>query len=83
MCASDVSCSDVAGVVRCTLGGVYCSTTFFQHYREISLDERMVKSEIWQYIRDKVVKWGFKLLVLAGLKTSYAIQFTECRSAGL
>ncbi|KAH8031452.1 hypothetical protein HPB51_017224 [Rhipicephalus microplus] len=56
-----------------------CSATFFQPYREISVDERMVKSKarsgIWQYIRDKVVKWGYKLWVLADPKTGYTIQF--------
>ncbi|KAH8036522.1 hypothetical protein HPB51_001341 [Rhipicephalus microplus] len=56
-----------------------CSATFFQPYHEISVDERMVKSKarsgIRQYIRDKVVKWGYKLWVLADPKTGYSIQF--------
>ncbi|XP_070385975.1 piggyBac transposable element-derived protein 4-like [Dermacentor albipictus] len=56
-----------------------CSASLFQPYREISVDERMVKSKarsgIRQYIRDKVVKWGYKLWVLADPKTGYTIQF--------
>lgn len=56
-----------------------CSASLFQPYREISVDERMVKSKarsgIRQYIRDKVVKWGYKLWFLADLKTGCTIQF--------
>ncbi|KAH6944419.1 hypothetical protein HPB50_003020 [Hyalomma asiaticum] len=56
-----------------------CSAKFFQPSRELSVDERMVKSKarsgIRQYIRDKVVNWGYKLWVLADPKTGYTIQF--------
>lgn len=55
------------------------SAKFFQPERSLSVDERMVKSKarsgIRQYIKDKVVKWGYKLWVLADPQTGYAIQF--------
>lgn len=55
------------------------SAKFFQPQRSLSVDERMVKSKvrsgIRQYIKDKVVKWGCKLRVLADPQTGYTIQF--------
>lgn len=40
----------------------------------------MVKSKgrsgIWQYIKDKVTKWGYKLWVLADPDTGYTAQFS-------
>nr|XP_037274775.1 piggyBac transposable element-derived protein 4-like [Rhipicephalus microplus] len=55
------------------------SAKFFQPRKSLSVDERMVKSKarsgIRQYIKDKVVKWGYKLWVLADPQTGYTIQF--------
>ncbi|XP_071480251.1 piggyBac transposable element-derived protein 4-like [Diadema antillarum] len=51
----------------------------FQPGRSISIDERMVKSKgrsgMRQYIKDKPVKWGFKLWVLADADTGYTSNF--------
>ncbi|KAH7932092.1 hypothetical protein HPB51_029509 [Rhipicephalus microplus] len=45
------------------------SANLFQRNRDLSVDERMVKfkgrSGIWQYMKDKITKWGYKLRVLA------------------
>ncbi|XP_049517028.1 piggyBac transposable element-derived protein 4-like [Dermacentor silvarum] len=55
------------------------SAELFQPARNLSVDERMVKSKgrsgIRQYMRDKIVKWGYKLWVLADSQTGYSIQF--------
>lgn len=55
------------------------SASFFQPRRDLSVDERMVKSKarsgIRQYIRDKVTKWGYKLWVVADSRTGYTLQF--------
>ncbi|XP_065284782.1 piggyBac transposable element-derived protein 4-like isoform X1 [Dermacentor albipictus] len=55
------------------------SAEFFQPHRELSVDEKVLKlnghSEMRQYIRDNVTKWGFKLWVLTDSKTGYTIQF--------
>ncbi|KAH8021399.1 hypothetical protein HPB51_015579 [Rhipicephalus microplus] len=56
------------------------SAFHFQPDRNISVDERMVKSKgrlgIRQYLRDKVVKWGYKLWVLADSNSGYTVQFS-------
>lgn len=56
------------------------SPQFFQPHRYLSVDERMVKSKgrsgIRQYMRDKIIKWGYKLWVLADSKTGYTVQFS-------
>ncbi|XP_072140441.1 piggyBac transposable element-derived protein 4-like [Dermacentor andersoni] len=55
------------------------SAELFQPARNLSVDERMVKSKgrsgIRQYMRDKIVKWGYKLWVLADSQTGYSVQF--------
>lgn len=47
----------------------------FQPQRNLPIDECTVKSKvrsgIWQYIRDKVTKFGYKLWVLADSRTGY------------
>lgn len=56
------------------------SASFFQPHRDLSVDERMVKSKgrsgIRQYLRDKITKWGYKLWVLADSTTGYTVQFS-------
>ncbi|XP_042142454.1 piggyBac transposable element-derived protein 4-like [Ixodes scapularis] len=56
------------------------SCQHFQPYRNLCVDERMVKSKgrsgIRQYMRDKGVKWGYKLWVLADSSTGYTVQFS-------
>lgn len=51
---------------------------FYQPKKEVSIDERMVKSKarchIKQYMRNKPTKWGFKLWVLADM-TGYTVDF--------
>ena len=51
---------------------------FYQPRKEISIDERMVKSKsrchFRQYMRNKPTKWGFKLWVLADM-TGYTVDF--------
>ena len=53
--------------------------TFFQPYRNVSIDERMVKNKgrygFRQYIRDKPTKWGMKLWILADSITGYTCNF--------
>jgi hypothetical protein len=53
--------------------------TFYNPGQDISIDERMVASKgrfgMKQYIKDKPVKWGFKLWVLACSKTGYTYKF--------
>ncbi|KAH8025542.1 hypothetical protein HPB51_009482 [Rhipicephalus microplus] len=55
------------------------SSQLFQPYRNMCVAERMVKSKgrsgIRQYMRDKGVKWGYKLWVLADSRTGYTVQF--------
>lgn len=55
------------------------SCQLFQPYRNLCVDERTVKSKersgIRQYMRDKGVKWGYKLWVLADSRTGYTVQF--------
>ena len=50
----------------------------YQPLRELSVDERMVKSKarthLRQYIRNKPTKWGFKIWVLAD-PTGYTLDF--------
>lgn len=56
------------------------SAQFLQPDRSLSIDERMVKSkgrsEIRQYTRDKVIKWGYKFWVLTNSKSGYTVQFS-------
>lgn len=56
------------------------SAQLFQPNRDLSVDERMVKSKgrsgIRQYLKDKVTKWGYKLWVLADPDTGYTVQFS-------
>ena len=51
---------------------------FYQPRREMSIDERMVKSKarchFKQYMKNKPTKWGFKLWVLADM-TRYTVDF--------
>ena len=53
--------------------------SLFQPPCLLSIDERMVKSKgrsgMRQYIRDKPIKWGYKLWVLADAKTGYTSNF--------
>lgn len=56
-----------------------CST-LFQPYRNVSVDERMVKSKaktsgMRQFMKNKPVRFGFKLWVLADSITSYTWKF--------
>jgi len=52
--------------------------TYYQPLQHLSVDERMVKSKprchTVQYMRNKPVKWGFKLWVLADT-TGYTVDF--------
>ena len=52
-------------------------------HREISIDERMVRSKarfsFRQYIRNKPVKWGFKLWVLCDSHNGYTSDFSIYR----
>ena len=54
------------------------SIKFYQPLRELSIDERMVKSkartQFRQYIKNKPTKWGFKFWVLADV-SGYTIDF--------
>ena len=51
---------------------------FYQPQKQVSIDERMVKSKarchFKQYMRNKPTKWGFKLWVLADM-TGYTVDF--------
>ena len=51
---------------------------YYQPLRELSIDERMVKSKarsvMVQYMKQKPIKWGFKLWVVADT-TGYTIDF--------
>lgn len=53
--------------------------SLFQPYQNIAIDERMVKSKhrsgILQYIKNKPVKWGIKLWVLADSSNGYTFDF--------
>ena len=55
--------------------------TYYQPLQCLSVDERMVKSKsrshMVQYMRNKPVKWGFKLWVLADT-SGYTINFNVC-----
>ena len=50
----------------------------YQPVKNLSIDERMVKSKsrshLIQYMRNKPVKWGFKLWVISDL-TGYTLDF--------
>lgn len=56
------------------------SAKFFSLHRSLFVDERMVKSKgrsgIQQYMRDKVIRWGYKLWGLADSKSGYTVQFS-------
>ena len=51
---------------------------FYQSVKELSVDERMVKgkarSHLIQYMRNKPVKWGFKVWVIAD-PSGYTLDF--------
>ena len=57
---------------------MYC-----QPEKEISVDERMVRSKarfsFEQYIRNKSTKWGFKLWCLRNSSNGYTIKFSVYR----
>jgi hypothetical protein len=52
---------------------------FYQPSQNMAVDKRMVKSrhrsDIRQYIKDKPVKWGIKLWVLADSLNGYTVDF--------
>lgn len=54
-------------------------TSLYQPSQHIAIDERMVKSRhrsgIRQYIKDKPIKWGIKLWVLADSANGYTYNF--------
>lgn len=56
------------------------SGQLFEPYRNLCVEERMIKSKrrsgILQYMRDKGVKCGYKLWVVADSRTGYTIQFS-------
>ena len=51
----------------------------YQPMQHVAIDERMVKSRhrsgIRQYIKDKPIKWGIKLWVLADSSNAYVVDF--------
>ena len=55
-----------------------CKELYIPH-QNVSVDERMVKSKgrsgIRQYIKNKPVKFGIKIWVLAESKTGYTVDF--------
>ena len=59
------------------------SSMYCQPEKEISVDERMVRSKarfsFKQYIRNKPTKWGFKLWCLCNSSNGYTIKFSVYR----
>ena len=55
----------------------------YQPYREVSIDERMVRSKarfsFRQYIKNKPTKWGFKLWCLCDSRNGYTSAFSVYR----
>lgn len=59
------------------------SKMYCQPEKEISIDERMVRSKarfgFKQYIRNKPTKWGFKLWCLCNASNGYTVKFSVYR----
>ncbi|KAJ0050803.1 hypothetical protein NL108_006161 [Boleophthalmus pectinirostris] len=47
----------------------------YQPRQHIAIDERMVASKAREYLKNKPVRWGFKLFVLADSKSGYTWDF--------
>lgn len=62
----------------------YIKNKCYQPLKEISIDERIVKSKAWthfrQYIKNKPTKWGFKYWVISD-PTGYTLDFNIYQGA--